>query len=518
MIVYDIHEIQREGEPMRGQSTVCHLILMTIFALPNVAPAAERELRSYYSAGSARPLWIEVATNPKRKELRVWFEPSTAPAAVLTRDIDVKLQTPEAHAALRARPGYLAHHRTPFLPKNWYVARFDTPLRALQAANALSQSRAVVAAHPDFRLSIETREVGVMGIPEGEPFFDLQWHLSNTGQTGGTAGADLGVLEVWPASSGNSSTIVAVLDLGFEQEHPDLREAWLVNSGEIPNNKKDDDQNGLVDDVNGWNFSTDNNKLLYGRNNKHGTAVAGIVGARVNGIGVSGVCPECRLLPVVIDGTPSRDAQAIGYAAARGASVITNSWGYTISSPKTDILVDAINEASLEGRDGKGISILFAMTNANKNDCRATNPDISSLPAVIAISSVDHNDRKVETSGWGECLAFVSPSSPDGSHGIVTTDRVGAQGYNTSGASPNMKDTDYSNAFYGTSAAAPSAAGVFALLYAQRPDLSAQEALATLREAAVKVHPEEAAYDAVTGRSLRYGFGRIRAVTVPAGR
>ncbi len=394
-------------------------------------------------------------------------------------------------------------HRTRFADA--YLVRAGTPIDALRLAAEISKVSGVRYAHPDFVFPLEARNA-----PSDEPYFGSQWSLKNTGQNGGTPGVDIGVESAWRVTRGTPQTVVGVLDLGFEQNHKDLADAWFINSREIPGNKKDDDGNGLIDDVRGWNFSTNGNNLIYGAGPNHGTATSGIVGARANGQGISGICPECKILPVVVSGRVSEDADAISYASAMGVSVMSNSWGYALASPRTDVVSEALAKAATTGRGGKGIPILFAMRNSDVNDCRSTLPDISAHPNVMAVSSIDIHDVKVPNSAWGDCLAFLGPSAGSRVNGVSATDRTGVAGYNTDG-SGNFEDLDFHNGFWGTSAATPHVAGLFALLLAAEPSLTRDQALSRMKASAIKANPAVAAYDPMTGHSARYGFGRAHA-------
>jgi subtilisin family serine protease/uncharacterized membrane protein YozB (DUF420 family) len=382
------------------------------------------------------------------------------------------------------------------------LAEFQDVASAARAGKELKSSGVARFAHPDVLLRVEGR--GHAGNPIGgwsEPLLNQQWHLNvnNTLRAWDIAGS----LNLVPRE-----TIVAVLDLGFEASHPDLSAAWLVNPGEIPGNRKDDDGNGLVDDVAGWNFATNSNNLLYGASNKHGTSTAGIIGARANQVGVSGMCPWCRVLPVVVDNSAANTAAAFRYAHARGARIFSNSWGYALQSPATDVVVEAIREVA---RDSV---IVFAMGNTRADNCRASNPDISSLEDVIAVSSVNANGYKVPDSGFGPCLDLVAPSSGGPTDrenpSITTTDRVGQPGYNTGRDTDDLPDPDYTNTFWGTSAAAPQVAGAAAILWSFAPSAGAAAVTSALISTATKTGGSDASYD-FDGHSDQYGFGLVNA-------
>ena len=168
-----------------------------------------------------------------------------------------------------------------------------------------------------------------------DPRFGGLWGLHNTGQTvdgqGGTIDADIDAPEAWDRSTGSASTVVAVVDSGVAWEHPDLAPNMWSNADEIADNGVDDDGNGKVDDVRGWDFvDADNNPWDY---NDHGTHVAGTIAARGdNGIGITGVAWEASIMPLralnaVGTGTNAGIADAFTYAAANGAKVVNASLG-----------------------------------------------------------------------------------------------------------------------------------------------------------------------------------------------
>jgi len=152
----------------------------------------------------------------------------------------------------------------------------------------------VLYAEPDYVLSILPDQTGssitnVHSITElsipNDPFFSEQWSFNNSGQIGGTPGADINAPGAWNISTGSEGIIVAVIDTGVLYTHSDLSSNIWNNTGEIPNNGNDDDHNGFIDDVRGWNFVNNTSDPID--DNHHGTHVSGTIGAvGNNGIGV----------------------------------------------------------------------------------------------------------------------------------------------------------------------------------------------------------------------------------------
>jgi subtilisin family serine protease len=163
--------------------------------------------------------------------------------------------------------------------------------------------------------------------------FSELYGLHNMTQTGGTIDADIDAPEAWDINfnTGSSDVIVAVIDSGVDYDHPELALNMWVNGGETPDNDTDDDGNGFIDDVRGWDFVNNDNDPMddYG----HGTHCAGTIGAvGDNGIGVAGVNWEVTILPVKFlgssgSGSTSNAVNSVYYAMMMGADVMSNSWG-----------------------------------------------------------------------------------------------------------------------------------------------------------------------------------------------
>ncbi len=403
---------------------------------------------------------------------------------------------------------------------------------SLAIANRYEQDGKVSFSHPDFVRVVIEREI----IPN-DPLFANQWHHRNAGASGGTVDADADTSRAWDMTTGSAGVVIAVIDGGFDATHPDLVANFWANPGEVAGNGIDDDGNSFVDDVIGWDFtgcasspgtSCGDNTLAGG---SHGTAVAGVAAARGNNaLGVSGACPQCRLMLLRQGGSFFADGLAFGYAQQRGAHIITNSWGYSIGTPVPSNVSSAINNAAALGRGGLGSVILFAMNNGDRNDCIGSAPDISALSNVIAVSAASNQDRKVTESAWGNCMDILAPThrgygggTPfSGTLNIATTDVTGAGGYNNASpvaSCPSVEpaDRNYTLCFGGTSSATPLAAGVAGLVLSTNGGLTRIEVQRLLQDTADKMQDAAGRYATNTGFSTlatgmaTHGYGRINA-------
>ena len=188
---------------------------------------------------------------------------------------------------------------------------------------AIESNSNVVYAEPNYIYRIDD-------IFPGDSKFSEQWGLNNTGQTGGSKDADIDAPEAWKIQKGNSNVIVAIVDTGIDFNHPDLKKNIWTNNGEIANNGIDDDGNGYIDDINGWDFVNDDNDPFD--DHGHGTHVAGIVGAvGDNNIGIAGISWYGRLMALKSIGESGhgdvKAVEAIYYGTNNGVRILNNSWG-----------------------------------------------------------------------------------------------------------------------------------------------------------------------------------------------
>ncbi|WP_175574454.1 HYR domain-containing protein [Algoriphagus marinus] len=367
------------------------------------------------------------------------------------------------------------------------ILKIENIQNALELSNLIYESGFVEWAHPDFYAEIihsdksntlkdDNKVTNNPLFPDVlDPIFSDQFQMNNSGQTidgfPGLNDADCNALEAWDIATGSSEIIVAVIDDGVE-EHEDLGN---VLSGYTPARPL---ENGRPVDS-----SPDN---------KHGQAVSGIIAALHNGIGVMGVAPAVKILPINIftrEETLSDYASAFTWAADNGADVINNSWGFFNScSFSVDAIDAAIQYAVTEGRGGKGSIVVFASGNGTQGcvDYPANNPN------VIAVGAFRNTGLISSYSNQGTALDITAPSN--GAAGVRTTDRMGAAGYSAG---------NYTNTFGGTSAACPVVSGVAALVLSMNADLTDAEVKKILYLTAIDM--------GTPGRDNTFGHGRVNA-------
>ena len=231
-----------------------------------------------------------------------------------------------------------------------------------------------------------------------DPDFSKLWGLHNTGQTGGTADADIDAPEAWDSQTGSSNTIIAVIDSGVNYDHEDLTNNIWSNPGETPNNGKDDDGNGLIDDIRGWDFVNNDNDPLD--DNGHGTHVAGIIAAVGNNSkGVAGVNWSAKIMSLKFldkdgSGNTADAISAIQYAIDNGAKVLNSSWGSTdFSQALRDAIIATHNAGTL---------FVAAAGNDNKdNDVNPEYPASYKVPNIVSVAATTHKDTLASFSNYG---------------------------------------------------------------------------------------------------------------------
>ncbi|MEO7243540.1 MAG: S8 family serine peptidase, partial [Rubrivivax sp.] len=285
-------------------------------------------------------------------------------------------------------------------------------------------------------------------VTPNDPRFAEQWALSNTGAGGGLPGSDLKLAEAWTQTTGAATTTVAIIDSGIDFTHPDLMHNEWTNTAERENGR-DDDHDGFVDDLHGWDWVADSATIKDEQG--HGTAIAGLVAAEGNnGVGISGVMWQASLMSLrVLDNTGTGDVaaavEAIDYAAAHGAQVINLSWG---TDGESLALKDAIARAA-----GRGVVVVCSAGNNGRDiDAAPYYPASYELPNLIAVAATDGFDQLTSWSNWGAVHVTIGAPGVD----LLTTKLGGGYQMVT-----------------GTSGAAPLVSGIAGLVKTIAPGLSA---------------------------------------------
>ncbi len=302
-----------------------------------------------------------------------------------------------------------------------------------------------------------------------DPEFSKLWGIQNVGQADsagqvGTAGSDIGVVPLWQKGlTGSKDILVAVIDTGIDHTHPDLAANVFTNAGEIAGNGIDDDKNGFVDDVHGWNFEAKSSNAKD--DHDHGSHCAGTIGGTGNnGIGVVGVNWNVTMLPVKFlsasgSGSLQGAIESINYARMMKVNIMSNSWG---GGGFSQALMDSIVAAKEAGI----VFVAAAGNESNNNDAKPTYPASYDVDNIISVAATDNRDTIAKFSNYG--AARVHVAAP------------GVKVFSTT------KDGKYA-AFSGTSMATPHVAGIAALMLADQPTLTYQEVKARLIQTSVPV-------------------------------
>ncbi len=281
-------------------------------------------------------------------------------------------------------------------------------------------------------------------IPD-DPYFDQQWALDQPND------CDIDAPEVWDIETGSENIIIAIPDSGVDYSHNDLADNIWINEDEIPDNGIDDDGNGFIDDINGWDFHQDDNDPMD--RNGHGTICAGVVGAVTNNaMGIAGVCWNCTIMPIRIGhtGAPITNVvKGLLYATNNNANIICMSWG---SHTPSNLEKDTLDYVSSQG--------VVLVASAGDDDTHGRYYP-AAFDNVIAVAATDQNDSRFYDSyfWWGSNYGkWVDVSAPG--KDILTLRANGTDYY---GDGEHIVDEEYYIAD-GTFLSCPYVVGLAALL------------------------------------------------------
>ena len=326
-----------------------------------------------------------------------------------------------------------------------YIVRFDSfDLHTVdEKVSVYSTSDSLKVAEPDY--------IQHLSLTPNDPSYDYLYGLHNTGQSGGTADADIDAPDAWELTTGSADVLVGVIDTGIDYNHEDLADNMWVNPNEIPGNNIDDDNNGYVDDIRGWDFVNNDNDPMD--DHFHGTHCAGTIGAvGNNGVGLTGVAWNVSLVGLKFlssggSGSTSDAIASVYYATSIGLDITSNSWG---GGGFSQALKDAIDDAAAND----SLFIAAAGNSAVDNDSYPHYPSSYDSNNIIAVAATDRNDQLASFSCWG--LESVDLAAP------------GVDIYSC------FPSNSYSS-ISGTSMATPHVSGAAALLKSLIPSLTSSE-------------------------------------------
>ncbi len=393
----------------------------------------------------------------------------------------------------------------------WFTVSFDEEVRPQSAAEILAGSPAVHSVQYQRTVTPVTSEnvypleevpatkaAGEEGFPFNDPYASYQWNLHNDGSIAADAkaGADVGVKDAWRLTGGDPSVIVAVLDCGLAFRHEDLAEAMWTNEKEVNGNDGvDDDGNGYVDDIYGYNFASETAKINYKTQTGHGSHVAGIIGAiNGNGKGISSVAGgtgngdgvrlmSCQtfdydhLTDQVISTNDTQVAAAFIYAADNGACIAQCSYGNHNIITDDETYINGNNDIKGAPLEYAAIKYFTDPANSNHENLKGNiavfaagnhkNPYSiypGALSDVISVTGICYDFLPGGYTNYGPGCKIAAPGGEDRGTNVKTAMILSIGVSGTAYTSPGV-ETGKKNYVYmqGTSMACPHVSGVLAL-------------------------------------------------------
>jgi subtilisin family serine protease/subtilisin-like proprotein convertase family protein len=315
---------------------------------------------------------------------------------------------------------------------------------------ALSNVPGVRYVEPDFMISVDSTT-------PNDPSYSGLYGLNNTGQTGGTLDADIDAPEAWDLTVGTRSIVVGVIDSGVDYNHPDLAANIWTNPGEVAGDGVDNDGNGYVDDVHGYDFVNNDGDPMD--DNGHGTHVSGTIGAvGNNSLGVVGVNWLSQIMGLKFLGSNGSGPISAAVSALNYATMMRNNYGVNIRLTNNSWGGGAFSQAmsdAITASGNAGMLFLAAAGNAASDiDATPYYPASYNLPSMIVVAATDSKDAIASYSNFG-----------------VNTVDLAAPGSSVLSTYPNNAYATMS----GTSMATPHVSGAAALAWAYAPDATYQQ-------------------------------------------
>jgi len=353
---------------------------------------------------------------------------------------------PKAFVKIAGISSKLAEKMEELRLRNTYLLKLKQGISVESAIEELKKSDVVEHVQPNYVYKL-------LNVEPNDPYFAEQWYLTKINAT-----------TAWEIERGNESVVIAVIDTGIDLNHVDINHSNLTtnlwNNVDELLNGQDDDGNGYIDDIFGWNF-VDNNSDVSDTHG-HGTHVAGIIAAVTNNsIGIAGICWNCKLMILKAfdsngNGTTVAIANAIYYAANNGAKIISMSFG---GNGSDEILQEALNYASSNG---------ILLVAAAGNDGSETKNYPAAYDNVIAVAATNESDERASFSQFGAWIDLAAP------------------GTNILSTWPNDM-LAYAN---GTSMSTPIVSGIAALLLSKNPNLTPLQLYTALKSSVTRVKSE----------------------------
>jgi subtilisin family serine protease len=374
----------------------------------------------------------------------------------------------------------------------------ESPGNCLEVADQFYLSGLVKYAHPDFTF------VKLHGYVPNDPLYHFQYYLHNDGSFGGQVGIDIGAEKAWEITKGDSNIVVAIIDMGCVWDHEDYNQ---------------DNYLGGYDFVGeSVKYPAPDEDPAPGDEPAHGVACQGIIFGNIdNGIGISGIAPNCKLLTYkcwddVGSGQPGPAGVSDFHDAiiqASMADIVSCSWGYGVDTgPFLPEISDALEVAN-------NANTIFVFSSGNYGADYPFGHSVS-FPAdqdnVIAVGAIERDGEQWLYSGSGPSLNVVAPSGDIHlySADFYTLDQMASKGWNPRYRTCDSTDNDYICFFGGTSAAAPQVAGILALVKSRRPDIRSIDTLMRIIDSS--------AVDGIgnyldkPGWDSAYGYGLVNAL------